>query len=520
MGVEDNNAAELKPLSGGEVQPRVIKMAPQTRGQKVRKCITNNLLTMLTVGGVVGGGVIGFTLRASKPIWTPREVMYVQFIGEIFLNMLKGLIIPLLVSSIVSAIGSLDLSLSSKIGFRAIAYYVATTSLAVFQGIVLVSVIQPGRYSGNENITRKGTSRNVTTADTLMDLARSMFPPNLVQACTHQYRTVLTFDDSENHKVADVLKQDPKNLYTWTISNEFTEGSNVLGLVVFAVVLGIAIGRMGEMGKPLLKVFESLGEAMMVITNWVIWISPLGVLFLVCSKILSMDSITTVFHQLGMYFFTVLLGLFCHGFVVVPLIYTIGTRKMPFRFIANMTQAIVTAFGTASSSASLPVSMSCLEEKNHVDERVSRFVMPIGATINMDGTALYEAVAALFIAQVREVPYSFGSIIAVSITATFASIGAAGIPQAGLVTMVMVLDTVGLPAEDVTLIIAVDWLLDRFRTTINVLGDSMGAGLVAHLSKGELDAIGEPETIKMKKRASMSAPNSNTPEISWNTTPM
>ncbi|KAG8254090.1 hypothetical protein J6590_014965 [Homalodisca vitripennis] len=322
---------------------------------------------------------------------------------------------------------------------------------------------------------------------------------------------------------------------------------------------------MGEMGKPLLKVFESLGEAMMVITNWVIWISPLGVLFLVCSKILSMDSITTVFHQLGMYFFTVLLGLFCHGFVVVPLIYTIGTRKMPFRFIANMTQAIVTAFGTASSSASLPVSMSCLEEKNHVDERVSRFVMPIGATINMDGTALYEAVAALFIAQVREVPYSFGSIIAVSITATFASIGAAGIPQAGLVTMVMVLDTVGLPAEDVTLIIAVDWLLllgpghdersqrqsktsqiappcplhlctlrspsvtnvvlsdgatrtgylywnelhfinslysrDRFRTTVNVLGDAIGAGLVEHLSRAELDQLGEADTVKMRKQS-------------------
>merc|ERR1711902_398690 len=151
------------------------------------------------------------------------------------------------------------------------------------------------------------------------------------------------------------------------------------------------------------------------------------------------------------------------------------------------TNAFTTAFGTASSSATLPVTMNLLEEKNGVDPRISRFVLPIGATINMDGTALYEAVAALFIAQVRNMSMSVGQIVAISITATAASIGAAGIPQAGLVTMVMVLDTVGLPAEDVTIILAVDWLLDRFRTAINVLGDSIGAGLVYELSKNDLE---------------------------------
>merc|ERR1712209_186467 len=156
-----------------------------------------------------------------------------------------------------------------------------------------------------------------------------------------------------------------------------------------------------------------------------------------------------------------------------------------------MLGAITTAWGTASSSATLPVTMNCLEEKNGVDPRISRFVLPIGATINMDGTALYEAVAALFIAQVRNMSMSVGQIVAISITATAASIGAAGIPQAGLVTMVMVLDTVGLPAEDVTLILAVDWLLDRFRTAINVLGDSIGAGLVYELSKNDLEEVGK-----------------------------
>jgi len=161
----------------------------------------------------------------------------------------------------------------------------------------------------------------------------------------------------------------------------------------------------------------------------------------------------------------------------------------------------MTAWGTASSSATLPVTINCLEEKNGVDPRISRFVLPIGATINMDGTALYEAVAAIFIAQVNNLSLSIGQICAISITATAASIGAAGIPQAGLVTMVMVLETVGLPPDDITIILAVDWLLDRFRTTINVVGDSVGAGIVNHLSAGELDAMdkidGREETIPL-----------------------
>ena len=149
----------------------------------------------------------------------------------------------------------------------------------------------------------------------------------------------------------------------------------------------------------------------------------------------------------------------------------------------------MTAWGTASSSATLPVTINCLEEKNGVDPRISRFVLPIGATINMDGTALYEAVAAIFIAQMVGVEPSISQIVAISITATAASIGAAGIPQAGLVTMVMVLDTVGLPSHLVSMILSVDWLLDRFRTAINVLGDSIGAGIVSHLSSEELREI-------------------------------
>ncbi|KAK3863402.1 hypothetical protein Pcinc_030826 [Petrolisthes cinctipes] len=275
----------------------------------------------------------------------------------------------------------------------------------------------------------------------------------------------------------------------WDITSEYARAMNIMGLVSFATILGLALSTLGPRGKPLLDFFQSLSDASMVITSWLIWISPIGILFLVASMMIEMKDFSVMLGQLGMYFLTVIIGIFLHGFVTLPLIYLALTRKLPFRFLANMGQAYITAFATASSSGTLPVTFQCLEEKNKIDMRVTRFVIPIGATINMDGTALYEAVAAIFIAQVRGIALSIGQVVAISITATAAAIGAAGIPQAGLVTMVMVLDVVGLPAEDMTLIIAVDWLLDRFRTMINVLGDSIGAGLVYELSKKELEQM-------------------------------
>jgi len=462
-------------------------MAAKLTKEKVKGCLKGSALTLATLAGVIGGVIFGLCLRTREAPWSEREVVYVSYVGNLFLRMLKALILPLIIPSLVAAVGSLDMSISGKVGGRAVGYYMATTVMAVILGIILVTVIHPGAVSTEDDESvRVGESRNVTAVDTLLDLARNLFPPNLVQACTQQYRTVLTYPP-EKETLPNGLVRDPKDLYTWKIGGEYVNSMNILGLVFFSVFLGVTLAVMEEKGKPLMDFFICLSEAMMTITTWVIYMAPVGVFFLIGGQILEMDDFSVVAGQLGKYFMTVLLGLFVHGFIVLPIIYSVTTRKLPFRFIANMTNAFTTAFGTASSSATLPVTMNLLEEKNGVDQRISRFVLPIGATINMDGTALYEAVAAIFISQVNGMALSIGQVIAISITATAASIGAAGIPQAGLVTMVMVLDTVGLPAEDVTLILAVDWLLDRFRTAINVLGDSIGAGIVYELSKGDLE---------------------------------
>ncbi|XP_014235149.1 excitatory amino acid transporter 1-like isoform X3 [Trichogramma pretiosum] len=455
-------ATELSPLSGvdGEMRDRssYYPQAPPRSSNKFTTFMKHNALTMLTVGGVLSGIGLGLVVKNSRDAkYSEREIMYINYVGELFLRMLKSLILPLIMASLISAIGSLDLSLSRKIGGRAIIYYMTTTISAVILGIILVVTIQPGTRQDRE-ATSDRAPRNVTTTDTLMDLIRNMFPPNLVEACIYQHQTKISM--GPNNTLDDK--------YSWKISSSMEPGTNILGLVVFSTVLGITLGKMGGDGKPLLKFFETLSTAMMIITNWVVWLSPVGVLFLVASKIVEMDSLADVVQQLGMYFLTVIIGLCIHGFIILPLIYFLFTRRNPFSYISNI---------------------ACLEERNGVDPRVTRFVMPIGATINMDGTALYEAVAAIFIAQVRHTSLSLGQLAAISITATAASIGAAGIPQAGLVTMVMVLDTVGLPSGDISLILAIDWLLDRCRTTVNVVGDSLGAGIVNYLSRNELAAL-------------------------------
>ncbi|XP_063703872.1 excitatory amino acid transporter 1-like [Culicoides brevitarsis] len=437
-----------------------------------------NLLTILTVSGVILGIVLGLIVRFTTDKWTEREISYIYFIGDIFLRMLKALILPLIVSSLISAVGNLDLSLSGKIGSRAVGYYLLTTVMAVVLGIILVTTIQPGNRIGETDIeTANSKGRNITITDTLLDLVRNMFPPNVVQACIQQYQTLLK-PPSENPAESDLAK--------WDIKHEYIDQMNILGLVICAIVFGIALSSTKNETKSVLNFVVEFSHVIMKITGWVIWLSPIGIIFLIMSKMLEMEDLGTLFGSLGLYTITVAGGILFHGFVVLPLIFFVLTRENPYVFISKMGKALATAFGTSSSSATLPVTMQCLEENAKVDPRVSRFVIPIGATINMDGTALYEAVAAIFIAQLRGRALSFGNIIAISITATAASIGAAGIPQAGLVTLVMVLDTIGLPAADVSLIVAVDWLLDRFRTLVNVLGDSYGAKIIEHYSKSEL----------------------------------
>ncbi|XP_059947626.1 excitatory amino acid transporter 1 isoform X2 [Mesoplodon densirostris] len=419
--------------------------------EDVKSYLFRNAFVLLTVTAVIVGTILGFTLRPYKMSY--REVKYFSFPGELLMRMLQMLVLPLIISSLVTGMAALDRKASGKMGMRAVVYYMTTTIIAVVIGIIIVIIIHPGKGT-KENMHREGKIVQVTAADAFLDLIRNMFPPNLVEACFKQFKTNYekrSFKvpiQSNETLVGAVINNVSEAMETLTrITEELVpvpgsvNGVNALGLVVFSMCFGFVIGNMKEQGQALREFFDSLNEAIMRLVAVIMWYAPLGILFLIAGKIVEMEDMGVIGGQLAMYTVTVIVGLLIHAVIVLPLLYFLVTRKNPWVFIGGLLQALITALGTSSSSATLPITFKCLEENNGVDKRVTRFVLPVGATINMDGTALYEALAAIFIAQVNNFDLNFGQIITIR---------------------------------------------DRLRTTTNVLGDSLGAGIVEHLSRHEL----------------------------------
>uniref|UniRef100_F6U1H2 Amino acid transporter n=1 Tax=Callithrix jacchus TaxID=9483 RepID=F6U1H2_CALJA len=419
--------------------------------EDVKSYLFRNAFVLLTVTAVIVGTILGFTLRPYRMSY--REVKYFSFPGELLMRMLQMLVLPLIISSLVTGMAALDSKASGKMGMRAVVYYMTTTIIAVVIGIIIVIIIHPGKGT-KENMHREGKIVRVTAADAFLDLIRNMFPPNLVEACFKQFKTNYekrSFKvpiQANETLVGAVINNVSEAMETLTrITEELVpvpgsvNGVNALGLVVFSMCFGFVIGNMKEQGQALREFFDSLNEAIMRLVAVIMWYAPVGILFLIAGKIVEMEDMGVIGGQLAMYTVTVIVGLLIHAVIVLPLLYFLVTRKNPWVFIGGLLQALVTALGTSSSSATLPITFKCLEENNGVDKRVTRFVLPVGATINMDGTALYEALAAIFIAQVNNFELNFGQIITIR---------------------------------------------DRLRTTTNVLGDSLGAGIVEHLSRHEL----------------------------------
>ncbi len=390
-----------------------------------------NGLLVAIAGGVLGGGLLGWL--------APEEATSLAWLGDLFLNALKALVLPLVFCSMIDAVaGMAGRGGLGRISRLALGYYVVTTLLAVVLGLVLVSVIRPG--AGVE--LAAGAVVETPASFSLGALARSLVAPNLFEAA--------------------VLFQ-------------------VLPILVFGLALGAALGVAGEAAGTAIAFFRGCNVAMLRLVNWLMWTAPVGVGALIAARLGAAGggaAFAAEVAAIGYYCLTVIAGLTIHAVVVLPLILRLFTGRSPWTYGRNLAEALMTAFSTASSSATLAVTMRLSEQRNRIPEACSRFVLPLGATINMDGTALYEAVAAMFIAQAWGIELSLGSQIIVVVTATLASIGAAGIPQAGLVTMVIVLEAVGLPLEGIAAILAVDWFLDRCRTTVNVWGDAVAAAVV------------------------------------------
>uniref|UniRef100_A0A8C3NYZ6 Amino acid transporter n=1 Tax=Cyanoderma ruficeps TaxID=181631 RepID=A0A8C3NYZ6_9PASS len=365
--------------------------------------------------------------------------------------MLRMVILPLVVCSLVSGAASLDTRSLGRLGGIAVAYFLGTTLLASGLAVALGFIIRPGAGASALN-----------TQLELQGRPAPLLPPP--SRCLR-------------------MMTDPAVLHTSARAGEFLSWMNILGLVLFALVLGVALKKLGQEGEDLIRFFNSFNEATMVLVTWIMWYVPIGIMFLVGSKIVEMEDIVLLVTSLGKYIFASILGHIIHGGIILPLIYFAATRQNPYRFLLGLITPFATAFATCSSSATLPSMMKCVEENNGVDKRISRFILPIGATVNMDGAAIFQCMAAVFIAQLNNVDLNPGQIFTILVTATASSVGAAGVPAGGVLTIAIILEAIGLPTNDLSLILAVDWIVDRTTTVVNVEGDALGAGILNYLNE-------------------------------------
>lgn len=369
----------------------------------------------------------------------------VSILGTIFLRGLRMVIIPLIVSSIISGVAGIgSAERFGRLSLKTLAYYLTTSLLAILTGLVLVNLLQPGLGAnlGLEEVPEELKAGAAKIGDTLLGI----IPTNPLEA---------------------MVKGD------------------MLPVIFFSLLFGFFITRAPQpYRESLTNFFQGIFEVMMRLTHFIILFTPIGV-FALMSKIVAQTGFE-VFAPLGSYMLTVVISLAIHAFLTLPvLLYVIGGAD-PVAHARAMSAALMTAFSTASSSATLPLTLDAVENNAGVSNKVTSFVLPLGATINMDGTALYECVAAMFIAQVYGIELSFLQQMIVVFTALLASIGAAGIPMAGLVMITIVLQAVGLPLEGIGLILAVDRILDMMRTSVNVWSDSCGSVIIAR-SEGETD---------------------------------
>lgn len=394
--------------------------------------------------------LIAFIAAVFIGVIFPQYADYFKWLGDLFLRALKMIIVPLVLSSIVSGVANLGSTTSlGRLGLKTITYYITTSVMAILTGLILVNLIQPGVNA---------------------DLGFRVDAPELT---------------SSTGSLSDIiLRMIPANIFEALVS------ADMLAIIVFAILFGFFIPKVeNKYSTFLLDLFNSVFEVMMKLTSFIIMFAPIGILGIVTGVVADQASdkakLLAMFQHLGVYMITVLLGLAIHFFITLPLILKFVGKAKPFLHFKAMSLPIITAFSTSSSSATLPLTIEAVENNSGVSNKISSFVLPLGATINMDGTALYECVAAMFIAQAYGIELGFLQQMIVVVTALLASIGAAGIPMAGLVMMSVVLTAVGLPLEGVGLILAVDRILDMCRTVVNVFSDSCGTVVIAK-SEGEI----------------------------------
>jgi len=389
--------------------------------------------------------IVAVILGAATGWIMGEDALMFSWMGTLFLNALKMVVVPLIVAAIITGVSSLgDIRKLGKPGGITILFFLSSMLIAATVGMILAGVFVPG---GDFHLVAKDAAAlNAENATTISDVMLGLISPNIIASAANM---------------------------------------ELLQLIVFSIIFGAALTVTGEKGRVVSNFFESLNNIMMVMVGWIMYLSPFGIFALVATPIAEAgggEAVLETFAAVGGYVLTVLSGLVVQAIILFLLLVFIARRGI--NYLGEISPALLTAFSTSSSSATVPLSMDCAEGAGLKKSPV-RFVIPLGSTVNMNGTAVYQGAATIFLAQVYGLEVTFGSYIIISLSTALAAIGSAGIPQGGHIMTLMVFSIVGIPAEGFGLIVGVDWFLDRSRTTLNVWGDLVGAAILDRFMTGD-----------------------------------
>merc|ERR1711936_1421413 len=423
---------------------------PTIKMNQVWSWFKENLLLVLTFLAVITGFILGLTLRELD--LTSQSIRLVAYPGELFMRLLKLMILPLVIASLITGSASLNAKMNGMIALRTILFFILTSLLSAVVGLCLVVAAHPGNPATRAEINTTTTDlladKKGDIMDNFLDLGRNLVPDNLFQAA---------FETAGTRQISDPDTGEDKRKLT------YRSGTNTLGIIFFCLTFGTCLGSVGPRAKPVIDFWIVIDDVIMRMVSIIMWISPVGIASVISAKILLVSDLASIMSQLGYFILTVCGGIFLYQFTILQAIFFLFTKKNPFEFWWGIFQAWMTAFATASTAAALPITFRCM--MNNI--------------------------------QLSPVDY-----VTVVLTSTAASIASASVPSAALVLMLIVLTAIDVPVQDVSLLWAVDWFVDRCRTTNNMLGDCYGAAVVEALSKKELEAMdSEAEKERRKELA-------------------
>ncbi|KAL6099433.1 slc1a3 [Pungitius sinensis] len=431
------------------------------------------------VVSVTLGITIGLYLKMYKDL-SPNEKALIGIPGDLLIRMLELVSIPLVTTSVILGISSLSNGVTKKIAFRSAWFILITTTVCSSLGITLVLLFKPGAgQTGQGELVNE--VHNYSLWHGLFDLLRNLMPQNPIQTCFRHYKSVW--------KPFPSNRTQPSSLETrageMKMVGSYADGVNMLGVIVYSFVCGHILQNLEGRSRILLDLIAVIATANRFVVNLILGYLPIGVLFMIISSILDLGDFDSLF-VMAEFMGVIVFGLALHSVVILPLLYYLLVRKNPLTVVRGVYPALIAAWFISSSSATLPITLRCCEGSSLIDHRIARFMLPIATTVNKNGTALYEAAAAVFVAQFHNIHLTMGELVTIMVTSVVSSLGSSGLPAMGAVTTVFVLSSVGIPVQNGIILVTMEWLLDRCNTVVNVLGDCFSVSLVHHLSQNDL----------------------------------